>query len=133
MLTIWSGLYPKYGTTIVKQPSSEESPRQANPTIGDEFAIEQEAVTILRDSLPSKWVIRPHNPDFHLDYLVEISEEGELTGVNFGVQLKGHRPKTGSVESLKYSLKMKHLKYYVKKCQCSAPRESSGDLQSLWG
>src|ERR1700693_4942591 len=89
--------------------------RSSKATVGDSFATEQSAITIFKDQLPPKWIVRPHNPDFHLDYLVELTEEGELTGINFGVQLKGWTPKGKKLINLNYALKTKHLRYYKEK------------------
>jgi hypothetical protein len=91
--------------------------RQPGITVGDSFAIEQKAINIFKGQLPPKWIPRPHTPDFHLDYLVEVTQKGELTGINFGVQLKGWSPKGTGQTSPRYPLKTKHLRYYIEKCQ----------------
>jgi hypothetical protein len=61
--------------------------------------------------------VRDQKPDFHIDYLVEITEVGELTGIQFAVQLKGWRSKKNHLGVPKYVIKTKHLAYYVDKCE----------------
>lgn len=83
-------------------------------TVGASFAAEQSAITILRSLLPPTWIIRPQSPDFHIDYLVEITTGGELTGINFGIQLKSWQcRKKNSAPT--YPLKTKHLVYFTEK------------------
>ena len=79
-------------------------------TVTNAFATGQKAATVLRGLLPSDWLFREQVPDFHMDFVVEVVETGELTGINFGVQLKGTQPKRGKAISLKYPLKTKHLR-----------------------
>src|ERR1039458_5280072 len=86
-------------------------------TVGDRFATSEAAYTILRHLLPAKWIIRPQTPDFHIDYLIEPTEAGELTGINLAVQLKGWTPKHNKASNPAYSLKTKHLLYYLQKCE----------------
>jgi hypothetical protein len=86
------------------------------PTVSDEFQTEQSAITIFRHLLPAKWILRELQPDFHLDYLVEVVDAGELTGLQLGVQLKGWQRKKNHAGPPKYSLKTKHLEYYIDKC-----------------
>jgi hypothetical protein len=56
--------------------------------------IDELAQRVFRDALPAAWACNPHVTDYGKDYLVEIGEEtadGEQTGNNFFVQLKGGR------------------------------------------
>ena len=94
-----------------------ELDREKHATVGDRFATSESAYTILRQLLPAKWIIRPQNPDFHIDYLLEPSEAGELTGINVGIQLKGWAPKKNRGDQPAHSLKTKHLLYYLEKCE----------------
>ena len=47
----------------------------------------------------------------------ESRDAGELTGKNFGSQVKGFAPAPGKPVRLKYSLSTKHLAYYVDKVE----------------
>jgi hypothetical protein len=85
-------------------------------TVGASYQTEQSAITIFRGLLPQRWIPRKLDPDFHVDFLVETVESGQLTGVHLGVQLKGWQPKKNYKGRPKYSLKTKHLAYYVDKC-----------------
>jgi hypothetical protein len=88
---------------------------KGSETVTDRFATGQKAATVLKNLLPASWLFRKQIPDFHIDYVVEVVEAGEPTGMNFGVQLKGAQPKKGKPICLKYSLKTKHLRYYLHK------------------
>jgi hypothetical protein len=83
-------------------------------TVGESFTTEQSSITILRSLLPATWIIRSHIPDFHNDYLVEVTTSGELTGKHFGIQLKGWKPRRKNAMP-SYSLKTKHLLYFTEK------------------
>ncbi|MDB6024827.1 MAG: hypothetical protein JWM68_1050 [Verrucomicrobiales bacterium] len=91
-------------------------PKKVTPTVSDEFATEQASVILFRSFLPAKWIVRELAPDFGVDYLVEVVESGELTGLQVGVQLKGWQPKKNHQSPPKYPLKTKHLAYYTDKC-----------------
>ncbi len=84
-------------------------------TVGKKFETSQKASTLLRSLLPAAWLFREQNPDVHIDFVVEIVEGAQPTGINFGVQLKGTQPKKGTPLSLRYRLKKKHLRYYCQK------------------
>jgi hypothetical protein len=84
-------------------------------TVTNAFATGQSATTVFRSLLPSDWLVREQHPDFHVDFLVETVQGGELTGKQFGVQLKGFNGYSGAAHPLKYSLKCKHLRYYSSK------------------
>lgn len=96
---------------------ASDSQQDKYATVGDRYATSQTAYTILRDLLPAKWIIRTQEPDFHIDYLVEPTEAGELTGINLAIQLKGWTPRKNKANSPAYSLKSKHLLYYIQKCE----------------
>ena len=85
-------------------------------TVGDPYATAESAYTVLRELLPPKWIIRNQTPDFHIDFLIEPTEAGESTGINIAIQLKGWVPKKKG-QKLAYSLKTKHLLYYLEKCE----------------
>jgi len=90
----------------------ENKPHDQPETVDLNFEIEQDAENILKSLLPKRWVVRKEDPDYHLDFNVEVVMEGELSGIRFGIQLKGTRPETPSDFQLKYALKTKHLQYY---------------------
>lgn len=77
--------------------------------------IDQKAQDIFRITLPPAWLKREQHPDIHIDYFVETTSGSEPSGLVFGVQLKGTKRTNLSKNSIKYSLKTKHLKYYVDK------------------
>lgn len=51
--------------------------------------IEEESLRAFVASLPSGWVPRRQEPDYGFDYVVEIFENGDSTGLSFNAQLKG--------------------------------------------
>jgi Domain of unknown function (DUF4365) len=82
-------------------------------TVGKEFVTGQTAGVILQGLLPaSEWLVRQQNPDFHIDYVIEMVEGGEPSGINFAVQLKGTQRKPGKAGNLTVRLKAKHLRYF---------------------
>lgn len=89
--------------------------KRSRVTIGASFQIDQSAQRIFESWLPNNWLIRKDIPDVYLDYLVEPVEGGELTGLRFGVQLKGRARFEQEVgEAVGHSFKQKHLLYYLK-------------------
>ena len=86
-------------------------------TVGEPYATSELAYTVLRQLLPAKWIVRNQAPDFHIDFLIEPTEAGELTGINVALQLKGWVPKKKGADKPAYSLKTKHLIYYLEKCE----------------
>jgi hypothetical protein len=83
-------------------------------SVGKSFKIDQRAVKVFLDWVPDNWLPRKQDPDFYIDYLVEIVENGEPTGKHFGVQIKGYEDCTKKTKPLSYSFKTKHLKYYLR-------------------
>ena len=56
-------------------------------TIGKNFEIDQAAVKIFDGWLPNNWLSRKQTPDVFVDYLVELVENGEPTGLHFAAQI----------------------------------------------
>lgn len=79
------------------------------------YEVEQEADAFFRSKLNKRWLKREQRPDFYVDYLVEMDDEGGPSGEKFGVQLKGTRSPKYAQDSLSFKMKVKHLKYYVDK------------------
>jgi hypothetical protein len=80
--------------------------------------IDDRAQLILRDLLPVTWVVNEQLKDYGKDFLVEIGEtDGNLTGSNFFVQLKGQEKATKSRDGawVKFYLETKYAKYYCDK------------------
>src|SRR5216684_8467377 len=79
--------------------------------------IDEEAMRILKSSLPVAWIVSEQHPDYAKDFLVEIVEDQELTGVNFFIQLKGEESAKPVDEGrfVSFPLKKKHAIYYADK------------------
>ncbi len=79
--------------------------------------IDEKAMQVFRKSLPLSWVLKPQHPDYAKDYLVEIAEGDDLTGVTFIVQLKGEEsPKyRNDATEITFYLKKKYAIYYADK------------------
>ena len=86
-------------------------------TVGKTVEIDQKAVRIFLKQLPAAWLARDQQPDIHIDRVVEVVEAGELTGMNFGAQIKSFEPKPGEPTRLKYSIATKPLAYYIDKVE----------------
>jgi len=77
--------------------------------------IDEAAQRIFQAALPTDWVPRKEVPDYGLDFVVEVFDQGETTGLRFAVQLKGRkriRQKHGRVSC---SLPTSNLADYVDK------------------
>jgi len=94
---------------------SEEHAR--HPTVGRTYEIDQRAVKEFARWLPDNWLPRKQDPDFFLDYLVELTQNGEPNGLHFGVQIKGFDDTGTEPKPLSYNFKTKHLKYYLHNSQ----------------
>lgn len=78
--------------------------------------IDELAQRIFRDAIPQSWVVNEQHEDYGIDYLVQIGKDnGDLTGINFFVQLKGQEAVSKSAldGSITFPLSSKHAKYYV--------------------
>lgn len=80
-----------------------------------EHVTEDLSVQIFSRSIPTEWINRSLTPDYGLDRVLEIVENGNVTGNELYVQLKGvEKPKVVGGH-ISYSLKVKNLKYYMKR------------------
>lgn len=80
--------------------------------------IDEEAQRVFQNALPSSWVVNKQENDYAKDYLVEVGHgNGDLTGTNFFVQLKGHGNANFSKDRLtvRHTLRHRYAKYYLDK------------------
>lgn len=89
----------------------------SEPTVGQRFITGQQGEAIFTSWLPESWLPRKQSPDFFIDYLVEVVENGEPTGRKFAVQVKGVKVPENSATPLKFSAEGKHARYWLEKCQ----------------
>lgn len=89
----------------------------SEPTVGQRFITGQQGEAIFTSWLPESWLPRKQAPDFFIDYLVEVVENGEPTGRKFAVQVKGVKVPENSATPLKFSAEGKHARYWLEKCQ----------------
>lgn len=87
-------------------------------TVSDSFEIDKAARSIFEAWLPGKWLPRKQDPDYHVDYRIEVVENGEPSGLNFQTQIKGRSIYKRAGKKLTEALKTKHLRYYLK---CEEP------------
>jgi hypothetical protein len=66
------------------------------PTYGETFTTEQLAVRFFLSKLPPSWLGRVQNPDYAVDFQIELVERGEPTGSRIAVQVKGVGSKKGA-------------------------------------
>jgi len=85
-------------------------------TVTRSHEIDQQAVKIFLNSLPHGCLARKQDPDYFIDYVVEVVTSGEPTGNQFAAQVKGYEDPTGK-RPLAYSFKTKHLNYYQNDCR----------------
>jgi hypothetical protein len=97
-------------TNVTGSPNSQ-------PTVGQSFKTGNRGEKLFEDWLPDDWIHRKQQPDFFVDYVVEIVEKGEPTGCQFAAQVKGIKIGKKSAIPLKYAAKGKHARYWLHKCQ----------------
>jgi hypothetical protein len=98
------------------EPDLRSAGFASDSTIGKSSVIGKVAEGIFEGWLPAEWLIRRQTPDVFLDYVVEIVESGEPTGVHFAAQIKGIKVGKTSSIPLTFSAKGKHVRYWVHKC-----------------
>lgn len=91
--------------------------RDKHSSVGKTYEIDQRAIKVFSGCLPDNWLPRKQDPDFFVDYLVEIVTDGEPTGLHFAAQIKGYEDATTGQKTLSYPFKTKHLKYYLHRSQ----------------
>jgi len=95
-----------------------ESREKVRSTVSDSFQVDKAARSIFESWLPAKWLARKQDPDFHVDYRIEVVEQDEPTGLNFQAQIKGRSMYKRATSRLTEPLKTKHLRYYLR---CDEP------------
>lgn len=86
-------------------------------SVGKTYEIDQRAIKVFLGWLPDNWLPRKQDPDFFVDYLVELVDKGEPTGLHFAAQIKGFEDESSGKKPLSYPFKTKHLKYYLNRSQ----------------
>src|ERR1051325_10817525 len=80
--------------------------------------IDEEARRVLKNALPSSWVLNELNNDYGKDYHLELSDEAnELTGTAIMVQLKGQLKAVinSSRTHVAFPLEKRYSTYYYDK------------------
>ena len=90
----------------------------SHPTVGPSDDIDEGARLSFEGWLPLGWKKRKQIPDIHVDYRVEVVEEGEPTGLHFQAQIKGRSIHKRTAKKLSEPIKTKHLRYYMR---CEEP------------
>jgi hypothetical protein len=67
----------------------DPQPKPALPQRPDSHVLGDVAEMSVRRGFPRPWIIRRVSYDYGLDLNVELVERGEVTGINFSVQVKG--------------------------------------------
>lgn len=83
-----------------------------HPTVGDSAITEREAVALVTSLLPASWLPRRQDPDYYVDYNVEVVQDGELTGLQFAIQVKGSRRVNVRKGIIRFRMERKPLQYY---------------------
>jgi len=101
----------------------DHNPSQTNkfkpqPTIGRSDDVDEGARLFFENWLPLRWKKRKQVPDIHIDYRVEMVNEGEPSGLHFQAQIKGRSIYKRKAKKLAEPFKTKHLRYYLR---CEEP------------
>ncbi|MGZ4973754.1 MAG: DUF4365 domain-containing protein, partial [Limisphaerales bacterium] len=94
--------------------SKKQDGGRQDPTIGKSFSTGNKAEIIFSDWLPPDWLCRKRTPDVFIDYVVEIVENGEPTGLFFAAQIKGVFLDKNRPLPKKYPASGKHVRYWLK-------------------
>ncbi len=74
-----------------------------------------QAEAIFRIIVPRAWVVRRQDPDYGIDFLVEIAEQENMTGGEFAAQVKGTEDLQIRDGMVFLEISVEHLAYYVDK------------------
>ncbi|MGZ0710069.1 DUF4365 domain-containing protein [Coraliomargarita sp. W4R53] len=87
-------------------------------SIAKQHVTKKQSGTIMESYLePPDWIIRPDEPDYHIDYNIELGVDENPDGQRFFVQLKGRKKIPKKSEFASASVKAEHLWYYANKCR----------------
>ena len=82
-----------------------------NPKRPENHVLDSKAKKFLEGLIPDEWIYNIPSNDYGLDYQVEICLDGQVTGLNFSIQLKGHQ-KSSDTNFAKAVLKHSTISYY---------------------
>ena len=85
----------------------------SQPTIGGSYDVDKGARLFFENWLPRRWLPRKQVPDYHVDYRVEVVDDGEPSGLHFQVQVKGRTIHKRKAKKLAEPIKTKHLRYWL--------------------
>ena len=102
----------------MSDPLKNENGDDIQPTIGSSYDVDEGARLLFENWIPLRWLKRRMNPDVHIDYRIEVVENGEPRGLHFQVQIKGRSTHKRKAKELAEPLKSKHLRYYLR---CEEP------------
>ena len=77
--------------------------------------IDTAAQRLFESFLPTSWVVRKQEPDYGMDYDIEIFENEEPTGISFYIQLKGTAKLDCKHNEVKFTFETDKLAYYIDK------------------
>ena len=92
------------------QPTSHG---QQHPTVDEPSQINEIGSGLAQLWFARDWKRRPQQPDYHIDYILERVDNGELSGRLLGIQQKAHRTLVFTDGFAAESLSKKHLRYYL--------------------
>lgn len=98
----------------------------------EQHITETKSQRIFENIIPIDWVCRDIKPDYGIDFLVEIFENGESTGKTFFVQLKGST-QTVSNNTFEKQFTIDNLKYYNSLALPVLIVCVSVETQQVWG
>ncbi|MCE0483126.1 MAG: DUF4365 domain-containing protein [Methylacidiphilales bacterium] len=81
--------------------------------MGPSYGIGRKANLVFQDWLPTDWIPRAEEPDFHIDYSIEVVRDGEPTGLIFRAQIKGRASSKRRPNHIVEQFETKHLRYYL--------------------
>jgi hypothetical protein len=77
--------------------------------------IDTQAQNILHSKLPTNWILRKQDPDYGIDYEIEVVHGEQSSGIWFRIQLKGKEQYRETEDSIAIRFKTDTIKYYLSK------------------
>jgi tetratricopeptide (TPR) repeat protein len=78
-----------------------------------QHVLEEESKRALRAALPAEWVVREQDPDYGIDFRVDVFRQGNPTRFAFACQLKGTDALGQDDTGLSYRFKTERLRQYI--------------------
>lgn len=84
------------------------------PKVHPNIILEQASMDYFKSKLPKNWIVQQPKHDYGQDLIVEIAQNGKLTGNDLAIQLKASVKPSGSPECENVDIKVSTYNYLMK-------------------